>query len=275
MDFFKKAVPMNDDVFDFIYEALPGYEEVGRRRIPARLLGRVQQPRATSNYDYRNMDAWGNEMFVTPGVVVDGELVTTNLVDINLGIRILLGSSYYEDWANEHTFVDKDPLGNPVDKRHPWNQTTLPKPQKRDLEGGNYSLGDEPALVRQAHRRPPRARHRRRRARAAVGDGAREQGRHAVRERDRAERADHLPQTPTRPRRRSSGRSRSGRTRSSATARGSTSSPTRRHGAALPRQALDEVAPGTRRCSRTSTCPTRRSAAASTRRCAACSRTTW
>ena len=85
------------------------------------------------------MDDWGNEMFVTPGVVVDGELVTTNLVDINLGIRILLGSSYYEDWQNEETFVDKDPLGNPVDKRHPWNQTTLPKPQKRDLDGGNYS----------------------------------------------------------------------------------------------------------------------------------------
>jgi hydrogenase large subunit len=78
-------------------------------------------------------------MFVTPGVIVDGELVTTNLVDINLGIRILLGSSYYDDWQNEQTFVEKDPLGNPVDKRHPWNQTTLPKPQKRDLEGGNYS----------------------------------------------------------------------------------------------------------------------------------------
>jgi hydrogenase large subunit len=41
--------------------------------------------------------------------------------------------------VNEETFVDKDPLGNPVDRRHPWNQTTLPKPQKRDLEGGNYS----------------------------------------------------------------------------------------------------------------------------------------
>src|SRR4029453_5175443 len=91
------------------------------------------------DYDYRNMDDWGNEMFVTPGVVVDGELVTTNLVDINLGIRILLGSSYYEDWVNEQTFVERDPLGNPVDKRHPWNQTTLPKPQKRDLDGGNYS----------------------------------------------------------------------------------------------------------------------------------------
>ena len=73
------------------------------------------------------MDDWGNEMFVTPGIVVDGELVTTNLVDINLGIRILLGTSYYEDWENEETFVDKDPLGNPVDQRHPWNQTTLPE----------------------------------------------------------------------------------------------------------------------------------------------------
>src|SRR5436190_6395259 len=85
------------------------------------------------------MEHWGNEMYVTPGVVVDGELVTHNLVDINLGIRILLGSSYYEDWANEETFVPRDPLGNEVDKRHPWNQTTLPKPQKRDLDGGNYS----------------------------------------------------------------------------------------------------------------------------------------
>src|SRR6267378_3244471 len=46
---------------------------------------------------------------------------------------------YYDDWQNEETFVPRDPLGNPVDKRHPWNQTTLPKPQKRDLEGGKYS----------------------------------------------------------------------------------------------------------------------------------------
>src|SRR5919112_4778372 len=74
IDFVKKAVAMNDDVFDFWYEALPGYEEVGRRRV---LLG-----------------CWGA-------------------------------------W--------QDPLGNPVHRDHPWNQTTIPKPQKRDLEGGNYS----------------------------------------------------------------------------------------------------------------------------------------
>jgi hydrogenase large subunit len=138
MDFVKKAVPMNDDVFDFFYEALPGYEEVGLRRTLLACWGSFNNPDHV-DYDYRNMEAWGNEMFVTPGIVVDGELVTTNLVDINVGLRILLGSSYYEDWDNEETFVTHDPLGNPIDKRHPWNQTTVPRPQKRDLEGGNYS----------------------------------------------------------------------------------------------------------------------------------------
>ncbi|QUH03416.1 nickel-dependent hydrogenase large subunit [Saccharopolyspora erythraea] len=138
LDFVKRAVAMNDDVFDFFYEALPGYEEVGRRRTLLGCWGCFQDPEVV-DYDYRNMTEWGRSMFVTPGIVVDNELVTTSLVDINLGMRILLGSSYYEDWAGEHTFVDRDPLGNPVDQRHPWNQTTLPAPQKRDLDGGNYS----------------------------------------------------------------------------------------------------------------------------------------
>jgi hydrogenase large subunit len=138
MDFVKKVVPMNDDLLDFFYEAMPGYEEVGNRRILLGNWGSFQDPEVV-DYKYENMQTWGDAMYVTPGVVVDGELVTTNLVDINLGIRILLGSSYYDDWQNEETFVTHDPLGNPVDKRHPWNQTTIPKPQKRDLNGGNYS----------------------------------------------------------------------------------------------------------------------------------------
>jgi hydrogenase large subunit len=80
------------------------------------------------------MDKWGRAMYVTPSVIVDGKVVTNSLVDINLGIRILLGHSYYDDWEyNGDKFVDRDPLGNPVDMRHPWNQTTQPKPQKRDF----------------------------------------------------------------------------------------------------------------------------------------------
>ena len=97
MDFVKKAIPMNDDVFDFFYEALPGYEEVGRRRILLGCWGAFNDPDSVS-YRYEDMERWGRDMFVTPGVIIDGKLVTTSLVDINLGIRILLGSSYYDDW---------------------------------------------------------------------------------------------------------------------------------------------------------------------------------
>jgi hydrogenase large subunit len=132
VEFMKKVVPLHDDLFDFFYEALPGYEEVGRRRVLLGCWGSFQNP-MFCDYNYRTMNEWGRAMYVTPGVVVDGELVTTNLVDINLGIRILLGSSYYEDWQNSETFVTHDPLGNPVDKHHPWNQTTIPKPQKRNF----------------------------------------------------------------------------------------------------------------------------------------------
>ncbi|GHK05008.1 nickel-dependent hydrogenase large subunit [Streptomyces sp. NPDC003753] len=137
LDFIKQAVSMNDDVFDFFYEALPGYEEVGRRRILLGCWGAWQNPDVV-DYRYETMSDWGKAMFVTPGIIVDGSLVTNDLVDINLGMRIMLGSSYYEDWVNEEPFVTHDPLGNAVDMRHPWNQTTVPVPQKRNFEG-NYS----------------------------------------------------------------------------------------------------------------------------------------
>ncbi len=133
VEFMKRVVPLHDDLFDFFYEALPGYEEVGRRRILLGCWGSFQDP-DVCDYNYKTMDAWGKAMYVTPGIVVDGELVTTNLVDINLGIRILLGSSFYDDWDKEETFVSHDPLGNPVDKKHPWNQTTIPRPQRRNFE---------------------------------------------------------------------------------------------------------------------------------------------
>jgi hydrogenase large subunit len=132
-EFMKKVVPMHDDVFDFWYEALPGYEEVGRRRVLLGCWGSFQDPREC-NFNYRDMERWGRAMFVTPGVIRDGELLTTSLVDINLGINIMLGSSFYDDWQGQETFVSKDPLGNPIGPRHPWNQHTLPKPQKRDFD---------------------------------------------------------------------------------------------------------------------------------------------
>ena len=45
VEFMKKVVPLHDDLFDFFYEALPGYEEVGPAAHSAGLLGIVQQSR--------------------------------------------------------------------------------------------------------------------------------------------------------------------------------------------------------------------------------------
>jgi hydrogenase large subunit len=137
VEFMKKVVPLHDDLFDFFYESLPGYEEVGRRRVLLACWGSFNNP-AVCDYSYKKMTEWGRAMYVTPGVVVDDKLVTNDLVDINLNIRILLGSSYYDGWENSEKFVPKDPLGNAVDQNHPWNQTTIPRPQKRDF-GGKYT----------------------------------------------------------------------------------------------------------------------------------------
>ena len=136
-EFMKKCLPLHEDLFNFWYEALPGYEKVGYRRTLLGCWGSFNNP-DVCDYAYKNMSTWGDAMYVTPGVVVDGKLVSHDLVKIGLGIRILLGHSFYDDWTNAETFVRTDPLGNKVDQRHPWNQTTIPRPQKRDF-GDKYS----------------------------------------------------------------------------------------------------------------------------------------
>jgi hydrogenase large subunit len=137
IEFMKRVVPLHDDLFNFFYEAMPGYEEVGRRRVLLGCWGSFQNPEYC-DFKYEHMSDWGKRAFVTPGVIVDGKLVTNDLTKINLGIRILLGSSYYDDWADRQPFVTRDPIGNPVDMRHPWNQQTIPKPQRREF-GEKYS----------------------------------------------------------------------------------------------------------------------------------------
>jgi hydrogenase large subunit len=137
VEYMKICVPLHDDLFDFFYDALPGYEKVGERRVLLGCWGSLNDPEVC-NFKYRDMTDWGRHMFVTPGIVVDGKLVTNDLVQINLGMRILLGHSYYEDWQNEPMLVERDPMGNAIDRRHPWNVHTIPAPKKRDF-GGQYS----------------------------------------------------------------------------------------------------------------------------------------
>ena len=277
LDFVKKAVAMNDDVFDFFYEALPGYEEVGRRRILLGCWGAFQNPEHV-DYDYRNMDRLGQRDVRHPGRrrrrrAGDHEPRRHQPRDPDPARQLLLRRLGQRGDVRRQRPARQPGRQAPPVEPDDDPQAAEARPRRRQLQ-----LGDEPALVRQAHRRPPGARHRRRRARAPVGDGAGQQGRHAVRQGDGQQRDDQPAEDAQHRRsRRSSGRSRSGPTRSSATARGSTSSPTPPAMALhFVDQALERGARrATRRSSRTSTCPTRRSAAASTRRCAACSRTTW
>ena len=177
------------------------------------------------NFRYEDMTDWGRAMFVTPGVVVDGKLVTNDLVEINLGIRILLGSSFYEDWEDQKMFVTHDPLGNPVDRAIPGTSTPFPRPQKRDFDD-NYSWVMSPRWFDGKDYLPldtgggPIARLW---STALVGPRRhrlREGHRHSVRSTCRRPRSSR--------RCRSSGRFRSGATPSSATARAPTSRRTRR-----------------------------------------------
>ena len=122
MDYVKRTVPMHDDLYDFFLEALPGYDRVGYRDTNLVCWGAFDDPDYV-DYGYSDDDrvgpppAWSRR-----ASSFNGELITTDLVEINLAIRILLGSSYFDDWSREETYVTQDPLGNPVDKHHPVEQ---------------------------------------------------------------------------------------------------------------------------------------------------------
>ena len=65
-EFMKKVVPLHDDLFDFFYEALPGYEKVGQRRILLGCWGSFNDPEVC-DYTYKNMNDWGNRDVRHPG----------------------------------------------------------------------------------------------------------------------------------------------------------------------------------------------------------------
>src|SRR5437764_10610234 len=51
-----------------LFRSLPGYEEVGKRRVLLGCWGSFNDPKVC-DYTYRNMDEWGKAMYVTPGVI--------------------------------------------------------------------------------------------------------------------------------------------------------------------------------------------------------------
>lgn len=143
IDFAKKGVFIWEDLTDFFYEADERYKQVGTR--PKNLMdtGMWDDPFA---YDgtYANAPEWGERRWGTPGVIINGELVTTNLHHINMGLEEFVEHSYYESWENEGVRHQTDPFGNPISPNHPWNKETKPAPTHKRNWKDKYSWAATP-----------------------------------------------------------------------------------------------------------------------------------
>ncbi|MBA4168770.1 MAG: nickel-dependent hydrogenase large subunit [Chloroflexi bacterium] len=147
-DYAKRVVAIYDDICDFFYDADPRYRDVGRTSANLIDLGQWDDPDA---YDatYENCGAWGEQRWATPGVIIDGKQVTTNLQHINLGLEEFVEHSFYEEWAGDGVRHATDPLGAPLSPYHPWNKSTKPRPQATSWRE-KYTWATAPRWDRQA-----------------------------------------------------------------------------------------------------------------------------
>jgi hydrogenase large subunit len=147
-DYAKRVAGIYDDICDFFYDADPLYRELGRTSANLIDLGQWDDPDA---YDatYENCGEWGERRWATPGVIVDGQQVTTNLQHINLGLEEFVEHSFYEEWTGDGIRHATDPLGAPLSPYHPWNKSTKPRPQAPNWRE-KYTWSTSPRWDRQA-----------------------------------------------------------------------------------------------------------------------------
>jgi hydrogenase large subunit len=161
-DYGQKVVAIWDDIVDFFYEANPRYRDIGTR--PRNLIepGQWDDPHA---YDgtFENCDDWGRKRWSPPGVIVDGELVTTSLQQLNMGVEEFVEHSFYDDWTSngngngDGPRFPTDPAGNPLSPHHPWNKETIPKPSATSWKE-KYSWSTAPRWDRRAMETGPYSR---------------------------------------------------------------------------------------------------------------------
>jgi hydrogenase large subunit len=137
--FTKEFVPIVDDLLDFVLSM--GYEDAGRRRTNLISYGSYDDPEAYTA-KYEDMADWGLKRAVSPGLVIDGQLVTQDLIEINVGVREYVDRSYYKDWPGPE--IESDPSGNPLSEYHPWNKDTRPAPGPYKDWDGKYSWANAP-----------------------------------------------------------------------------------------------------------------------------------
>src|SRR3989304_4331214 len=126
----KRMALIWDHISEFLYAANPGFHRIGSRPKSFIDLG-IWEHHEAYDATYANADKWGEARWATPGAMVAGELRTTDLQRINLGLEEFVEHSYYESWANGTPAFPTDPLGNPLSPHHPWHKQTLPAPTGR------------------------------------------------------------------------------------------------------------------------------------------------
>lgn len=154
LDYAKKVVAVWDDLVEFFLAEIPEYRRVGERRASLICTGIWDDPEA---YDasYARCSDWGERRLVTPGVIIDGQLRTSKLALLNLGMEEFVDHSHYERWQG-HRFRT-DPQGMPLSPFHPWNKETIPRPSKRSWKE-RYTWATAPRWDREGMESGPLAR---------------------------------------------------------------------------------------------------------------------
>src|SRR5262249_39173835 len=108
---------------------------------------------------YVNCNEWGARRMSAPGVIVNGEMRTDRLSDINIGVEEFVDHSYYEQWKGGR--VPADPMSGPVSPWHPWTKETargvFPRDWPRDWKD-RYSWSTAPRWDREPMETGPLAR---------------------------------------------------------------------------------------------------------------------
>ena len=180
-------VPLHDDLFDFFYEALPGYEKVGERRI---LLG-----------------CWGSSTIPSLRLHLQ-EHVAIGDARCSSRLEWLLTASWSPMTSSTSTWtcascwaaptMTTGRTRRPSCERSARQSRGSAAPVESDDDSASAEtrlqrqlhLGYVAALVRQAHRRPSGARYRRRSNRPSLVDGAFRTCGHRIYQGDRQQRQD-------------------------------------------------------------------------------------
>ncbi len=144
---------------DFFLDANPAYEEVGASGPPT-------WPRPASGTTPRSTTPptptatpGATSARPSPGIIIEGKLVTTELTAINMGFEEFVDALLLRrlDQHRRPGSTPPTPWATPSRPYHPWNKTTIPQPSGQELQG-EVHLGHRPPLGppdrRDRHLRP-------------------------------------------------------------------------------------------------------------------------